>query len=129
MTNFADKGIVVTPSWKSIEVDGKVVAVAPASSANRIAIAIRNAAEAEAGGAAHVCPVCDSQDVSVIDSRREPRLLSRRRRCNRCYARWLTHERIVRLLRPGDGADVAADARFLIENHQPQPEDDDHGSR
>lgn len=128
MTNFADKGIVVTLSWKAIEVDGEVVAVAPSRIANRIATAIRNAAEAEAGGAAHVCPVCESQDVSVIDSRRESRLLSRRRRCNDCDARWLTHERIVRLLRSGDAADIVAEAHGLFEN-EPKPKESDHGSR
>lgn len=57
------------------------------------------------------CCDCGAEDTSVVDSRRRPEHLRRRRRCKRCGARWTTHEvRVPGRLTPKEAA-RARDAR------------------
>ena len=47
-----------------------------------------------------MCPVCGYERTKVVDSRPNDEETVRRRECPKCLSRWLTQERIVRIIEP-----------------------------
>lgn len=121
MTNYADKGFSINAEWRAIEIDGRVVAVAPKEYADRIAKTLRDAEELAKQLPPHRCPVCESDQVFVDDSRPRLRVFYRRRRCESCGATWQTHERYVRMINGGDRHDGCDISELL----QPLKDEDD----
>lgn len=56
------------------------------------------------------CPICDSINVHVIDTREAANgVVARRRVCDACGARWRTEERFERLVRTDTGRRLRRD--------------------
>lgn len=47
-----------------------------------------------------MCPVCQCEHTKVIDSRPNDEEVIRRRECPECLTRWITQERLVRVIEP-----------------------------
>lgn len=47
-----------------------------------------------------MCPVCQCEHTKVIDSRPNDEEVVRRRECPKCGARWITQERLLRVIEP-----------------------------
>jgi transcriptional repressor NrdR len=46
------------------------------------------------------CPACGCEHTKVIDSRPNDEEVIRRRECPECLTRWITQERLVRIVKP-----------------------------
>ncbi len=47
-----------------------------------------------------MCPVCKCERTKVFDSRHNDEEILRRRECPECHVKWITQERLVRVIEP-----------------------------
>jgi transcriptional repressor NrdR len=59
-------------------------------------ISIMRNCEVERKGVIHLkCPVCNSENLKVLDTYTKANGIQRRRECQECYTRFNTYERVV----------------------------------